>query len=103
LRPLAIGAFSARLAISNPSEVWHVNPVKLCVLLLATIPAGPVAAQTVDVPAAPPIAQREHGRGGLHMHGGGGRGGGRNSVYANARIEEKDRLLGKLKSICRGC
>ncbi len=26
-----------------------------------------------------------------------------NTAYAKAKIEERDRLLGKLKSICRGC
>jgi len=74
-------------------------------LMLAVILAGPVAAQPVDAPAAPSVAQDEHGHGGLHMHGGGGRGGGRNSAYAKAKVEERDRLLSKLKNanICRGC
>jgi hypothetical protein len=26
-----------------------------------------------------------------------------NSAYAKAKVEERDRLLNKLKSICRGC
>jgi hypothetical protein len=30
-----------------------------------------------------------------HRHG--------NNAYGKARIEEKDRLISKLKSICRGC
>jgi hypothetical protein len=74
-------------------------------LMLAVILAGPVAAQPVDAPAAPSIAQGELGHGGLHMHRGGGRGGGRNSAYGKARIEERDKLLTKLKNanICRGC
>jgi hypothetical protein len=69
-------------------------------LMLAVILTGPVAAQLVDEPAAPP-AQGELGLGGSHMH----LGGGRNSAYGKARIEERDRLLGKLKNanICRGC
>jgi hypothetical protein len=70
-------------------------------LMLAAILAGPVAAQPVDAPAAPSIAQAELGHSGLHMH----RGGGRNSAYGKARIEERDKLLTKLKNanICRGC
>jgi hypothetical protein len=70
-------------------------------LMLAIILAGPVAAQPVDAPAAPPAAQGELGHSGLHMH----RGGGRNSAYGKARIEERDKLLTKLKNtnICRGC
>jgi hypothetical protein len=73
-------------------------------LMLAVILAGPVAAQPVDAPPAPPAAQAEPGLGGLHMHRG-GRGGGRNSAYGKARIEERDKLLTKLKNanICRGC
>jgi len=73
-------------------------------LMLALILAGPVAAQPVDAPAAPSIAQGELGHGGLHMHRG-GRGGGRNSAYGKAKVEERDRLLNKLKNanICRGC
>jgi hypothetical protein len=69
-------------------------------LLLAVILAGPAAAQPVDAPAAPPIAQDEHGHGGAHR-----RGGGRNGAYGKVRIEERDRLLSKLKNtnICRGC
>jgi len=74
-------------------------------LMLAVILAGPVAAQPVDAPAAPSIAQGELGHGGLHMHGGGGRSGGRNSAYGKAKVEERDQLLSKLKNtnICRGC
>jgi hypothetical protein len=71
------------------------------VLLFAVILAGPVVAQPVEAPGAPSIAQGELGHGGLHMH----RGGGRNSSYGKARIEERDKLLTKLKNanICRGC
>jgi hypothetical protein len=73
-------------------------------LMLAIILAGPVAAQPVDAPAAPSIAQGELGHDGVHMHRG-GHGGGRNSAYGKARIEERDRLLSKLRNtnICRGC
>jgi hypothetical protein len=70
-------------------------------LMLAVILAGPVAAQPVDAPAAAPSAQGEQGQGGLPMH----RGGGRKSANGKARIEERDKLLTKLKNtnICRGC
>jgi hypothetical protein len=75
--------------------------MKALMLLLAVILAGPVAAQPVDAPAAPSIAQGELGHGDSHMH----RGGGRNSAYGKAKVEERDRLLSKLKNanICRGC
>jgi hypothetical protein len=70
-------------------------------LMLTAVLAGPVAAQPVHAPAAPSITQGELEHGGSHMH----RGGGRNSAYGKARIEERDRLLSKLKNanICRGC
>jgi hypothetical protein len=43
--------------------------------------------------------------GGHGMHGGGFSGGGRrgNSPYIKAASNERDKLLSKLKSICRGC
>lgn len=40
------------------------------------------------------VSSSEAGLGG-HQRG--------NSAYANAKVEERDRLLGRLKSICRGC
>jgi hypothetical protein len=53
------------------------------------------------------------GRHGMHLQNGdrstegdseAGRGHQRgNNAYANAKVEERDRLLSKLKSICRGC
>jgi hypothetical protein len=62
----------------------------------------------------PALARGMHTHGGTHMaHGArdlaggseaGGEGRGRgNNAYGKARIEEKDRLISKLKSICRGC
>jgi hypothetical protein len=62
----------------------------------------------------PALARGVHNHGGTRMpHGGGDLAGGSeasgeghrhgNNAYGKAKVEEKDRLLGKLKSICRGC
>jgi hypothetical protein len=107
--PLPIGAveadfgfFEARWGPMNSNRWCAKAPCFVMkVLLLAAVLAGPVAAQSVDSPVAPSIAQDDHGHGGLHRHGRGGR----NSAYGKARIEERDRLLSKLRNtnICRGC
>jgi hypothetical protein len=88
-------------ATMKPGAQGREKAVVMKALLLAVILAGPVAAQPVDASAAPSIAQDEHGHGGLRMH----RGGGRNSAYGKAKVEERDRLLSKLRNtnICRGC
>jgi hypothetical protein len=61
----------------------------------------------------PALARGVHNHGGTHMpHGGdlagGSEAGGEahrhgNNAYGKAKVEEKDRLISKLKSICRGC
>lgn len=62
----------------------------------------------------PALARGVHNHGVTHMpHGGDDMAGGSeaggearrhgNHAYGKARIEEKDRLISKLKSICRGC
>ena len=40
-------------------------------------------------------AESNYGDGGGHRHG--------NSAYNQAKVEERDHLLSKLKGICRGC
>jgi hypothetical protein len=85
----------------QPPESSKVMNTK--VLLVALILAFPAIAQPVGASAAPVVAQGEHDHNGFHMHGGGGHGRGGNNAYGKAKIEERDRLLGKLKSICKGC
>ena len=57
-----------------------------------------------------PLAAQARGGMGFHMHGGPGMHHGRfvggrhgNDSYIKAASDERDKLLSKLKSICRGC
>ncbi|WP_420135764.1 hypothetical protein [Rhodopseudomonas sp.] len=57
-----------------------------------------------------PLAAQARGGMGFHMHGGMGLHHGRfatgrhgNDSYVKAASDERDKLLSKLKSICRGC
>jgi hypothetical protein len=71
-------------------------------ILLALVLVSPVAGQTIGATGAPTVAPSEHDQHSFHGHGGGrGRGG----AYGKTKIEERDRLLGKLRNtnICRGC
>lgn len=54
--------------------------------------------------SSPVLAQRGHDHSG-DVHAGGGNGRHGNSAYGKAKVEERDRLLSKLKNtnICRGC
>jgi hypothetical protein len=70
-------------------------------ILLALVLTSPVAGQTIGAPAAQAIAPVEQDQHSFHGHGGGrGRG-----AYGKAKVEERDRLLSKLRNtnICRGC
>jgi hypothetical protein len=92
---------SSALQPSEPHKLVNTKALSASLVILLAL-ASPAAAQPVGAPAAPAIAQGEHDHGGFQMHGGGhGRGG--NSAYAKAKVEERDRLLSKLKSICKGC
>jgi hypothetical protein len=50
-----------------------------------------------------PVIARGHHHDGVEASGGGDRRG--NNAYGKAKVEERDKLIGKLKNmnICRGC
>jgi hypothetical protein len=55
--------------------------------------------------SSPVLAHGGRDHSGSDVHAGGGNGRHGNSAYGKAKVEERDRLLSKLKktNICRGC